>query len=95
MLSDEFAQEIEDRSTIRQYWKDYYQYSSNDERYLTATDSQVLSDYLQLKIKGFKDKYPDPFILKTARNRALNPRYDDEINSQFKLALQHIERVDL
>lgn len=77
------------------WWKRHYGYSSNDERYLNATDSQILDDYLDYKIMNYREKFPDKFIEGTAKARAVNPNYDQQTNEAFKEALKNIEVVNL
>lgn len=77
------------------WWKRHYNYSSNDEAYLTVTETQMYEDYLDYKIMNYREKYPDKFIENTAKARAVNPNFDQQTNEAFKEALKNIEMVKL
>lgn len=62
---------------------------------MTVTETQILNDYIDLKIKNYREKYPDKFIEGTAKARAVNPNYDQQTNEAFKKALENIEVVNL
>lgn len=79
---------------IRRWWKIHYNYSSNDERYLTATDSQVAEDFLENKFIAYvKELGVDTEIERITRGRQLDPEFDKKENLSWKESLKRIKVI--
>lgn len=76
---------------VVRWWKDKYNYSSNDERYLTATKEQIYSDYLDNIVNKYIDEIgSDKNALEIMKGRALDPDYDKKVNEEFKTNLEKL-----
>ncbi|MDQ7818676.1 MAG: hypothetical protein RDU14_16745 [Melioribacteraceae bacterium] len=78
------------------WWKDYYKYSSNSVEYLTATETQIYSDYNDYKAKRYLEEIGSGTEIETVlRQKALDPGYDEKENESFKESLKKIEIIKL
>ena len=75
-----FQNKVKQLNSLVIWWKRKYGYSSNDERYLTATLTQILEDAVENEginyIREFESG--DEGTKKFVKRRTLNPEYDHE-----------------
>lgn len=65
------------RKDIVRWWKKKYNYSSNDPRYLEATKSLIMQDFLDSIIDDYNENIGnDPVGERILRGRALDPEWD-------------------
>jgi hypothetical protein len=76
------------------WWKKKYGYSSNDERFLTATREQIYNDRLEEIVSIYIEKFRfDPERERIERGRLLDPEFDMKENEAFKKKLQNIKII--
>ncbi len=83
----------EAKGDIRIWFKRKYGYSSNDERYLTATKEQMYFDYLtEVVIPDYLERTDNnnPMVVGMLKGRAKNNNFDKELSENFK---QQLERL--
>lgn len=66
--------------TLLAWWKRKFGYSSNDERYLTATLTQVLEDMADELAMEFRQEFEtgNESTTKFLKKRAVDPGYDEK-----------------
>lgn len=78
------------------WWKDFYEYSSNDVRYLTATEAQVYGDYLDHKAKRYLEEIGSGTVVEEMlKSKAIDPNYDVNENKAHKESLKSVEIISL
>ena len=76
--SRKFQRAVKRAKTYVTVWKHKYGYSSNDERFKTATYSQILQDVLEDKVFDYLYEYErfDKETNEFVKKREVNPDYD-------------------
>jgi len=78
------------------WWKKKYGYSSNDERYLTATEAQIFNDYLDHRAERYLEEIGSGTVVEEMlKSKAVDPNYDVNENIAHKESLKSIEIISL
>lgn len=93
MIDQKFQERVrEAKVDITFWWKRKYNISRSDERYLNATEDQMLEDYIDEKIALYLDEFDDnPEGERIIRGRALDPEFDKKEQEKFKRQLKNIK----
>lgn len=85
-VDSDFQEELRKfTSDLSKWWKTHYNYSSNDERYKTATDSQIVEDFLENKFTAYiKELGIDTEMERIVKGRQLDPEFDRKENEAWK-----------
>lgn len=96
LIDEAFQKKIDDYlHDVVNWWKDYYKYSSNDERYLTATEQQIFSDYIDNKINIYlKEIGRGTEMERVIRGRALDPNFDRKENEAFQKMFTRVIKIE-
>ncbi len=78
------------------WWKDHYKYSSNDERYLTATETQIYFDYNNYLARHYIENIGlGTVVEEMLKSKAVDPNYDINESKVHKESLKSIEIIKL
>jgi hypothetical protein len=93
VISDIFQARVEKAKTsIKDWWKRHYNFSRTDERYLSATEEDIIEDYIDEQVAEYiRNIGSKPMIENDLRGMALDPLYAEKLNEQIKKGFEKIE----
>ncbi len=85
MTDPEFQELVRKQSQdIKYWWKNKFNYSSNDPRYLEATENQIFRDFIEYQVELYR-KDPDKAAKEFETTIENTPDYDKKLREQAKL----------
>lgn len=95
LIDEEFQLKIKEYSSdVIKWWKDNYNYSSNDGRFLTATETQIYSDYLDAKLRIYiREIGIGTELERVLKGRISDPQFDAKENEAFGAGLKNIKII--
>jgi hypothetical protein len=81
-FSDELSQFYRESKTIENAWREYYNYSLVDDRFLNATQPIIYEDYLIIKLREFREAFEENI------GKAPTDRTEEEIRAEAVAELE-------